>query len=106
MTDGYTIGCSFTVHDMGRGQLEDAADRLMEQLLALEGAECGTHSAAVSVDLGEHEITIEVGVDESDLNVATAVARSCIRAAIHATGGATPDWDRAPTKVRPERVSA
>jgi len=106
VTEGFTVSASFTVLDMEPEQLAKASDELMEQLLALEEAGCGIHSSAVSVDLGERSVELEVAVDGSEEGVVIAVARSCIRAAIHATGGATPDWDRAPAAVEPELLPA
>jgi hypothetical protein len=102
MTTTFNVIGVFTVTDMGRNQLEIASGNLMEQLLALENAGCGIHSAAVSADLGANEVQVEVSVDADSKEIGLSVAQSCMRAAIHATGAATPDWEHAPTRVNAE----
>jgi len=106
MTTTFNVIGVFTVTDMGRNQLEIASGNLMEQLLALENAGCGIHSAAVSADLGTSEVQVEVSVDADSKEIGLSVAQSCIRAAIHATGGATLDWEKIPTRVNAALVTA
>lgn len=106
MTETFTLHAEFSVLDMDGVRLTEAAEALMEQLLALEEAGCGIHSSAVSVDLGKHIVEVEVATDADSFDVAYARVDSCVRAAIHATGGFTPDWDQAPQHINPELVSA
>ena len=106
MTTTYNVRGVFTVTDMDPKQLEVAADKLMEQLLALENAGCGIHSSAVSADLGASQLEVEVSIDADSKKIALSVAQSCIRAAIHATGGATPEWQQAPPRVNAALVTA
>ncbi|WP_299442618.1 hypothetical protein [uncultured Phycicoccus sp.] len=89
---------------MSSEALESNAQDLMQELLDLEAAGCGIHSAAVSLDLDREMIEIEVATEDEDENVALARVNSCIRAAIHATGGNTPGWEEAPHQVAPERL--
>ena len=100
MTTTHLVGEVLTVADMDRSQLEAVAGKLMEELLALEDAGCGIHSSAVSADLGASQIAIEVSVDADSKTTAVSVAQSCIRAAVHAAGGATPGWEQAPKRVK------
>jgi hypothetical protein len=106
MTTTFNVIGVFTVTDMDRNQLEVAAGKLMEQLLALEDAGCGIHSSAVSADLGASQFQVEVSIDADSKKIALSVAQPCIRAAIHATGGATPEWEQAPTRVNAALVTA
>jgi hypothetical protein len=105
MMTTYNVSGVFTVTDMDRNQLEVAAGKLMEQLLALEDAGCGIHSSAVSADLGASRVAVEVSIDAESEKVALSVAQSCMRAAIHAAGGATSDWEKAPTRVNAALVT-
>jgi|NGEPerStandDraft_6_1074524.scaffolds.fasta_scaffold74734_1 hypothetical protein len=102
MTTTYNVSGIFPVTDMDRSQLEASAAKLMDELLALESAGCGIHSSAVSADLGASEVEIEVSIDADSKETALGVAQSCMRAAIHATGGATPGWEDAPARVKAE----
>lgn len=80
----------FTV--LGDCDLSNQCDRVMSELVGLDKADCGIHDPAVSLDSKSGVITIEVVSFGVDIDAATAEADSCIRTAIHATGGATPNW--------------
>lgn len=102
----HTFEASFEVVGPDAAELEVAAGQLMDQLLALETAGCGIHSSAVSLDLAHGVVEVEVSVDHDDEEAGQAVSQSCIRAAIHATGGHTGGWDVASDQVRTELLPA
>lgn len=84
----WTMEAHFEVISDGTIDLEERADALMEQLLALEEAACGIHSSSVAADLGLGTIEVMVSVDgdEDAAETARRVGESCIRAAILAAG--------------------
>lgn len=102
----YAFEATFEVVGPDAEGLEQAAGQLMDELLALEKAGCGIHSSAVSVDLADRTVEVEVSVDHDDEETARAVSQSCIRAAIHATGGGTAGWDVASDQVTSEPIPA
>lgn len=102
----HTFEAEFEVVGPNAEELESAAGQLMDQLLALEAAGCGIHSSAVSLDLASGTVEVEVSVDHDDEEAAQAVSQSCIRAAIHATGGHTASWDVASDQVTSELIPA
>lgn len=99
MTHSFTI--EFELPDASREAVHHAAEALMDELVALEAANCGAHSAAVSADLGRNLVAVELAADEADMNTSRRVVESCVRAAIHAAGGATPTvWPESASSVR------
>jgi hypothetical protein len=72
--------------------LRAEVQRIMDELLVLEAAGCKIADTALSLDLVNDRVEVELlswgeGFDEAAMN-----ANSCLRAAIHAAGGSTPDW--------------
>jgi hypothetical protein len=86
-----TMVARFDVTRDGPGPAEDLEsflDRVLEELLRLEGVEDST----VSASLAKETVTIMVTVDTPLPELATYVGMSAIRAAFHAAGASTPDW--------------
>lgn len=79
----------FLVH--GEDDLDAHADKVMEQLLALESD--SVRDADVSGSLTDATIQISVYAVGESFDDAADVADSTIRSAIHAAGGATPNWE-------------
>lgn len=91
MTVHVQVTVVFSVRTAVPETLFEHADAVMEELLQLENQD-NIIDSAVSVDRGIREVTIEVVGCGSDGIDATMHAMSAIRSAIHAAGGATPDW--------------
>jgi hypothetical protein len=72
--------------------LGDAIDQVTDQLAQIDEQTPELLDYAVSSDGGDNSAVFEVTVDASDEMEALAGAVSWVRAAIHATGGATPNW--------------
>lgn len=77
--------------------LADHVDQVTEQLVALEGCTPELLDSAIAVEVSSGEVDVEMTLDAVLPEQATTVGISCLRAAIHAAGGGTPDWDEAPT---------
>jgi hypothetical protein len=73
-------------------RLGDAIDQVTDQLAQIDEQTPELLDYAVSSDGGDNSVVFEVTVDASDEMEALAGAVSWVRAAIHATGGATPNW--------------
>ena len=86
----------------GPDDLFDAADNVTEALVELEESHPALKDSTVSVDKSIMEVTIQVSVAAETLEEAQAIGDSCIRSAIHTSGGFTPGWDSAsePQTVR------
>lgn len=82
-----------TTHDADHASLAAHADEVMNQLLALEASDPAITDSAIGLDSNSMTAVISVAVEAVSLEQAVGVARSAIRTAIHAAGGATPDWD-------------
>lgn len=99
---------TFTVSGCTPDALHDVGEQVMEALLALEGGQDSLTDSTVSVDSSEMSITIEMGMSlpaETPQAQAEIAIRSAARTAIHAVGGATPDWEPTPAGERMELIS-
>lgn len=67
-------------------------DRVMVELLALEGCTQALTDSAIGLDLAEMSAEISVSVEAESPEVAIALAMGSIRTAIHAAGGSTAGW--------------
>lgn len=67
--------------------VEAHLDEVMSELLALDAED-----PSIDVDLSERRVTLAVTVDAPNPLEAIDKASGFIRTAIHAAGGATPDW--------------
>ena len=67
-------------------------DGVMQALLHLEEVDQRLSDSSVSLDLGEMRVVIEVDVAGDDYQEGVGHAFGAIRTAIHAAGGATPEW--------------
>jgi hypothetical protein len=72
--------------------LGDAIDQVTDQLALIDERTPALLDYAVSSDATDNTAVFEVTVDADDEIEALAGAVSWVRAAIHATGGATPGW--------------
>ncbi|MGH3180942.1 MAG: hypothetical protein ACRDOH_10405 [Streptosporangiaceae bacterium] len=72
--------------------LGGAVDQVTDQLALIDDRTPELLDYAVSTDAADNTAVFEVTVDASDEMEALAGAVSWVRAAIHATGGATPGW--------------
>jgi hypothetical protein len=72
--------------------LGEAIDQVTDQLALIDERTPDLLDYAVSSDAGDSTAKFELTVDASDEMNALAGAVSWVRAAIHATGGATPGW--------------
>lgn len=80
----------FTTSNSPDAELVDATEAVMDELLKLED-ECLMDSS-VSLDLHSRTVEIEIVATGEDYVDASERALSCVRTAIHASGGSTPDW--------------
>lgn len=72
--------------------LGEATDRVTDQLALIDERTPELLDYAVSSDATDNTAVFEITVDADDEMEALAGAVSWVRAAIHATGGATPNW--------------
>lgn len=75
-----------------RDTLVPQVDGVMQALLDLEEVDERLSDSGVSLDLGEMRVVIEVVVAGDDYQECVGNALGAIRTAIHAAGGATPEW--------------
>ncbi len=85
----------FLVEGADKDDFEAILDDLTDELSDLEDAHSDLLDAAVFVSVEERTLTIAATASGESFDDAESVAQSCIRAAIHATGGATEDWNDA-----------
>jgi hypothetical protein len=76
----------------GQGDLLTWADEVTAALLDQERCAPEVLDSAVSADRGAQTVEIEVTVRAGSEHEALAVGHAAVRSAIHAVGGATPDW--------------
>lgn len=72
--------------------LAEAIDQVTDQLALIDERTPEFLDYAVSSDATDNTAVFEITADAGDEMEALAGALSWVRAAIHATGGATPDW--------------
>lgn len=72
--------------------LGEAIDQVTDQLALIDERTAELLDYAVSSDAEDNTAVFEITVNADDEMEALAGAVSWVRAAIHATGGATPDW--------------
>lgn len=75
-------------------ELEMHLDEVMAQLLTLDAED-----ASIDLDLAAQRVNLALTVDAGNPLEAIAQASGFIRTAIHAAGGATPDWPPADAGV-------
>lgn len=72
--------------------LEAVADDVMTALLSLEQVDPLLSDSAIALDLSKKEIEISVSSECAAIEDGVRHAMAAIRTAIHAAGGATPEW--------------
>lgn len=72
--------------------LEAVADDVMTALLDLEQVDPLLGNSAIALDLSKKEIEISVSSECASIDDGVRHAMAAIRTAIHAAGGATPEW--------------
>lgn len=92
----------------GSGDLDAATDAVMEEMVKLESEDlCDSN---LSANLADNIVELEMVGRAQTFDVAVERADSAIRTAIHAAGGATPNWSPAmefiPTELHAEPVNA
>ena len=93
--DAMTVSCQwqFLVTEAeSRDSLVAQVDGVMQALVDLEEVDQRLSDSSVSLDLGEMRVVIEVDVAGGDYQECVSHALGAIRTAIHAAGGATPQW--------------
>jgi hypothetical protein len=77
---------------VGPGDLGEVIDHVTDQLALIDETTPAMLDYAVSSDATDNTVIFELTVDAEDQMEALAGTVSWVRAAIHATGGATPGW--------------
>jgi hypothetical protein len=75
--------------------LESVADDVMTALLSLEQIDPLLCDSAIALDLSRKEISISISSESASIDDGVRHAMAAIRTAIHAAGGATPEWSEA-----------
>jgi hypothetical protein len=76
-------------------EFHDIGNRLMDELLILEECIDGVHDSTVSTEHDRGVVLVELLVRDAGFVAALEKTLAVVRTAIHAIGGATPDWPRA-----------
>lgn len=95
MTISMAVEARFTLNldeDASRDVVVSHVDDVMTELIKLSETDCPISDPAVSLDLGRKEVLVELRADGGDFDEVAALVDSCLRSAIHAAGGRTPDW--------------
>lgn len=87
----YGLSMKLVVHGV-EGDLGDAVEPVVEQLVGLDESNAQLLDFGVGSDATNRTVDIEVTVEAPTPEEAVAVGASCVRSAIHATGAATPGW--------------
>lgn len=82
----------FKIQGPDANELEDLFDTLTDELSDLEDTNDQFLDSTVSIDFDAMRVEIAVTAVGDSFEEAEATADSCVRAAIHATGGITRDW--------------
>jgi hypothetical protein len=93
----FGIGVPLTVQNAHSGPLEDlfeAVESLAEALAELEDCKPNLLDSTLSADKSTNIVVVEVSMEANSIGQALDEGLSCIRAGIHATGGATPGWEK------------
>lgn len=94
----------FTIKGADSDQLEDLFDTLTDELSDLEDTNDQFLDSTVAIEADQMRVEISVTAVGDSFEEAEATADSCVRAAIHATGGITKDWKT--TQKKAELASA
>lgn len=79
-------------------ELDQHTDEVMEQLLLLESDTITDSDVSATLTTGEVSVSIAAAAETYD--EALECADACIRSAIHAAGGHTPNWVTVATRSR------
>ena len=104
-----TISCEWEFQVVGPDsdeRLLGQGDRVMSALLDLESSDPRITDSAVSLDEATRLMTIGLVVTGVDYEETVAHALTSIRAAIHAAGGSTPDWNALEGVLEPQGFRA
>ncbi len=105
MTVELDVEAAFTVEGSGSAaHLEAHCGVVMAELVKLVDSDCGIFDPSVSLDLTDNSVLIEVSGEGETFEEAAERVDSCIRTAIHAAGGFTPEWSLAPKSKSAELV--
>jgi hypothetical protein len=94
MSDLVQVEQDFTVpHHSASVDLHQRGEAVMAELVKLSESDCGVIlDSAVSVDSGRNTVQLTVTVSAEELGEGVVQAITAMRTAIHAAGGATPEW--------------
>jgi multidrug efflux pump subunit AcrB len=104
MIYGTTISLHVAIADPDTG-LGATIDEVTDELAQIDQRTPELLDYAVSSDATDNSVVFEVTVDADDDMEALAAAASWVRAAIHATGGYTPDWITGGVEGTVERIA-
>jgi hypothetical protein len=82
-----------TFNVTGAKDFDAHIDDVMVHLLELEAVDARLGDSDIEAVLSQGLLTINVLATDATLDAASALANSAIRSAIHAAGGATPEWE-------------
>ena len=69
---------------------------IIEHLIDLEDTDCGLIDSTIGLDLGNRVLDAELTVEAETRGAALDCGVACLRSAIHAAGGGTPEWEDEP----------
>jgi len=104
MIYGTTISLHVAIADPDT-DLGATIDEVTDELAQIDQRTPELLDYAVSSDATDNSVVFEVTVDADDDMEALAAAASWVRAAIHATGGYTPDWITGGVEGTVERIA-
>lgn len=90
-----TVSCQWqflVTQEEDRDSLVTQVDGVMQALLDLEEVDQRLSDSGVSLDLGAMHVVIELDVAGDDNQECISHTLNAMRTAIHAAGGAAPDW--------------
>lgn len=95
----------FRVSIGGDTDLESIVDALADELASLEDVTPALLDSTVSMDADESLIAATVTTEADTFEAAAQTGDAAVRAAVHAAGGATPDWNASTIRDSSELVS-
>lgn len=101
MTARVSVQLEFALrfHNISRDQFDALTGEVMTELLNLEECTPGLTDSAVSAMLSDRLMEIDLVATAGSFDDAAALGDSSIRAALHAVGAMTPEWDQVKTSA-------
>lgn len=79
--------------DIDADGLLDQVDEITQHLTELEDCTPGLLDNSIGIDTSTGMFEAEITIEADKAEDAFSAGMSCLRSAIHAAGGSTPDWD-------------